>query len=303
MNGSMAVSLGRLQLKNPIMSAAGTFSVESAQQFFDVNTLGAVVAKTITLLPRSGNETPRVAETYGGMLNSVGLENPGLDKFLAEEMPKLAALSAPVIVSVAGHSVEEFREMARRLDAVTGISAIEVNVSCPNVACGGKVFAADAGQITEVISKMRAVTNKYLIAKLSPNVGDIVEMALAAETAGADALCVANTLLGMKIDTRTRRPVLANVVGGLSGPAVKPVILRMVYQIYSQVSIPIIGVGGISTLEDVLEYLLAGASAVQVGTASFVNPAIMPELIAELAAYMKERQLVSMSELIGAAQR
>lgn len=299
----LTVKLGNLVLNNPVMPAAGTFSTESASQFYDVNRLGAVVAKTVTLHPRDGNRTPRVAETYGGMLNSVGLQNAGVDNFLLEEMPQLEGLTTPVIISIAGHTIDEFVALASKLDSVPGIAAVEVNVSCPNVECGGKVFAADPDQLRSVLSAVRRVTSKYLIAKLSPNVGDMVEMALTAEAAGADCLCVANTLLGMKIDTRTRRPVLANIVGGLSGPAVMPIILRMVYQIAPKVSIPIIGVGGIVTAEDAIEYLLAGATAVQVGTASFINPTAMLDVIDGLETYLKTHQLASVSELIGAAHR
>lgn len=297
----LAVKLGALTLKNPVMPAAGTFSVDSSQQFFDVNELGAIVAKTVTLHPRLGNLTPRVAETYGGMLNSVGLQNPGVDSFLAEEMPALAKLTSPVIISIAGHTVDEFAALARKLDQVEGVAAIEVNVSCPNVECGGKVFASDPVQLTAVMAAVRKATGKYLIAKLSPNTADMVEMALTAEAAGADCLCVANTLLGMKIDIRTRRPALANVVGGLSGPAVKPVILRMVYQIAPKVSLPIIGVGGIVTAEDALEYILAGASAVQVGTASFADPCAMIKVIHGLEDYMETNKISGITELIGAA--
>jgi dihydroorotate dehydrogenase (NAD+) catalytic subunit len=297
----LKVKLGSLILNNPVMPAAGTFNVESASQFYDVNRLGAVVAKTVTLNAREGNRTPRVAETYGGMLNSVGLQNAGVDHFLSEEMPKMAELTTPIIISIAGHTVDEFVALARKLDAVPSVAAIEVNVSCPNIECGGKVFAADAEQLQSVLSAVRKVTNKYLIAKLSPNAGDMVEMALAAEAAAADCLCVANTLLGMKIDTRTRRPVLANIVGGLSGPAVKPVILRMVYQIAPKVSIPFIGVGGIVTAEDAVEYLLAGATAVQVGTASFTNPSAMIDIIQGLEDYLRVNQISCLSELIGAA--
>lgn len=298
---NLTTRLGSLVLKNPVMPAAGTFSVESAQQYFDVNELGAIVAKTLTLHPRQGNLTPRVAETYGGMLNSVGLQNAGVDNFIANEMPKLSSLTSPIIVSIAGHSVDEFVQLTKKLDAISHIAAIEVNVSCPNVECGGKVFAADAVQLNAVLSAVRQATGKYLIAKLSPNTGDVVNMALTAEAAGVECLCVANTLLGMKIDTRTRRPVLANIVGGLSGPAVKPVILRMVYQIASQVSLPIIGVGGIMTAEDALEYLMAGAAAVQVGTASFTNPCAMINIINGLKNYMETNQLSELSEVIGAA--
>lgn len=299
----LAVNLGKIHLQNPVMPAAGTFSVESASRFFDVNCLGAVVAKTVTLEPREGNRTPRVAETCGGMLNSVGLQNAGVDCFLREEMPRLAGLTTPVIISIAGHTIDEFVALARKLDAASGIAAIEVNVSCPNVECGGKVFAADPEQLHAVLTAVRQATGKYLIAKLSPNVGDMVEMAQTAEAAGADCLCVANTLLGMKIDTRTRRPVLANIVGGLSGPAVMPIILRMVYQIVPQVSIPVIGVGGIATAEDAIEYLLAGATAVQVGTAAFSHPTVMLDVIQGLGAYLETNRLSGISELIGAAHR
>ncbi|MDU4959554.1 MAG: dihydroorotate dehydrogenase [Sporomusaceae bacterium] len=298
----LAVNLGRLRLENPVMPAAGTFTVESAARFYDVNRLGAVVAKTVTLAARAGNPTPRVAETAAGMLNSVGLQNAGVEHFLREEMPRLTALTPPLIISIAGHTLDEFAALARKLDAVAAIAAIEVNVSCPNVACGGKVFAADAQQLAAVVAAVRAATAKYVIVKLSPNVGDMTAMALTAEAAGADCLCVANTLLGMKIDTRTRRPVLANIVGGLSGPAVMPVILRMVYQIAAAVSIPVIGAGGIATAEDALEYLLAGAAAVQVGTAAFANPQALPMVIEGLEAYLAANGIGSVADLIGAAR-
>lgn len=297
---ALAVRLGRLFLNNPLMPAAGTFSVDTAREFYDINKLGAIVAKTITPLERKGNETPRVAEVYGGMLNSVGLQNPGLEAFLRQEAPKLTEVKPPVIISIAGHSLEDFALMARALDPLPSIAALEVNVSCPNVACGGRVFATDPVQVEAVVTAIRRVTGKYLIIKLSPNVGDIAEMAAAAEHAGGDCVCLANTLLGMKIDIHRRRPVLANIVGGMSGPAVKPVILRMVYQTYSQVKVPIIGVGGISTLEDVLEYIMAGASAVQVGTAAFTDPLALPRLVDELAEYA-DRQGIHLADLIGTA--
>lgn len=298
----LAVNLGSLRLGNPVMPAAGTFTVESAARFYDVNRLGAIVAKTVTLAAREGNRTPRVAETIGGMLNSVGLQNAGVDHFLRQDMPRLATLTPPLIISIAGHTVAEFAALAHQLDAVAGIAAIEVNVSCPNVACGGKVFAADAEQLFAVVTAVRAATAKYLIIKLSPNAGDMAAMALTAEQAGADCLCVANTLLGMKIDTRTRRPVLANIVGGLSGPAVMPVILRMVYQIAAVVSIPVIGAGGIATADDAVEYLLAGASAVQVGTAAFANPMALVDIIDGLDAYLAANRIDDIRELIGAVR-
>ncbi|EGO63998.1 dihydroorotate dehydrogenase [Acetonema longum] len=300
-HAALAVRLGRMSLKNPLMPAAGTFSVDTAREFYDINKLGAIVAKTITPLERRGNETPRAAEVYGGMLNSVGLQNPGLEAFLRLEAPKLTEVEPPVIISIAGHSIADFALMAQALDPLRQIAALEVNVSCPNVACGGRVFAADPVQVEAVVAAIRRVTHKYLIIKLSPNVGDITEMAAAAEHAGGDCLCLANTLLGMKIDIHRRRPVLANIVGGMSGPAVKPVILRMVYQTYSRVKIPLIGVGGIATMEDVLEYMMAGASAVQVGTAAFTDPLILPRLIDELAEYA-DRQEICLADLIGVAQ-
>ena len=294
----LTVAVGDWQLANPVMTASGTFGygVEYAD-FVDLNSLGAIVVKGVSLLPRPGNPPPRIVETACGMLNAIGLENPGVEKFIAEKLPQLRDYSCPVVVNILGESMEEYCALAERLDG-EHIAAIEVNISCPNVKKGGVAFGTDAKMIRELTRCVREKCHKPVIIKLSPNVTDITAMALAAEEGGASAVSLINTILGMAIDIHSRRPKLANKVGGLSGPAIKPVALRMVWQVAQRVKIPVIGIGGISTVEDVIEFLLAGATAVQIGTANFVNPNAAGTIVAGLERYLVDHQIGSVKELI-----
>ena len=295
-----AVDLAGLRLKNPILTASGTFGygLEFAT-FGDLSALGGMVVKGVSLERRRGNPLPRIAETPCGMLNAIGLENVGLKRFVSDKMPWLRTLRSPVIVNILGDSVEEYAELAGALSAVPGISGLEVNISCPNVKKGGVAFGTVPDMAAAVTRAVRAASDLPLIVKLSPNVTDIVAMARAVADNGADAISLINTLIGMAIDVRTRRPRLANVIGGLSGPAVKPVALRMVWQVASAVRIPVIGIGGIGTAEDAIEFLLAGASAVQVGTANFYNPAASMDILDGLAAWLREQGETSVRAVIG----
>jgi dihydroorotate dehydrogenase (NAD+) catalytic subunit len=296
----LTTRLGRLTLQNPIMPASGTFS-EDLARVFDLGLLGALVTKTITAETRGGNPTPRVCEVDGGMLNSIGIPSQGVGAFLASEVPAYAPWRAPLVVSISAPTVEGFADLARRV-SVPGVAAIEANISCPNIEEDGKAFAMRPDTTARAMAALRAATDLPLWAKLTPNTGETVEVAQAAEASGADALVVANTILSMAIDARTRRPKLGNLMGGLSGPAFKPIALRMAYQCARSVDIPVIGCGGISTAEDVAEYLIAGASAVQVGTASFVNPTAMPRLLDDLRGFLAEQGLASVRELVGSIQ-
>jgi len=294
----LTVAIGDWQLANPVMTASGTFGygVEYAD-FVDLNSLGAIVVKGVSLLPRPGNPPPRIVETACGMLNAIGLENPGVEKFITEKLPLLRHYASPVVVNILGESLEEYCALAERLHG-ENIAAIEVNISCPNVKKGGVAFGTDAAMIRELTRCVCEKCRKPVIIKLSPNVTDIAAMAQAAEEGGASAVSLINTLLGMAIDIQTRRPKLANKVGGLSGPAIKPVALRMVWQVAQRVKIPVIGIGGISTVEDVIEFLLAGATAVQIGTANFVNPNAAGAIVTGLEKYLAEHQIASVKELI-----
>ncbi|MDR2163402.1 MAG: dihydroorotate dehydrogenase [Clostridiales Family XIII bacterium] len=276
------VNIGGIEWKNPVATAAGTFVCDESSNHFDPASLGAITTKGVSAEPWHGNPMPRIAETPSGMLNSVGLENPGVDAYIDGELRALKDMGATVIANVAGHSTEEYMDVCRKLDE-TDVDMLELNVSCPNVREGGMSFGTDTETLSRLTEKVRAVTGKPLIVKLSPNVTDIAELAVATERAGADALSLINTLLGMRIDTRTGRPVLANLTGGLSGPAIRPVAVRMVYEVAQRVHIPIIGMGGIMTGEDALEFLLAGASAVAVGTAALIDPAAPARVARELA--------------------
>ena len=302
---NLSVNLSGIQLDNPIIPASGTygFGYEFAE-LYDINCLGTFSFKGTTLNPRFGNPTPRIAECASGMLNAVGLQNPGVDKVISEELPKLAKVfHKPVMANVSGFSLEEYVETVRKLDSQEQIGWFEVNISCPNVHGGGMSFgtcAASAAQVTEAVRK---VTSKPLYIKLSPNVTDITEIARACEAAGADGISMINTLLGMRIDLRKRAPILANTTGGFSGPAIMPVALRMVYQVYKAVNIPIIGMGGISTAEDVIEMMMAGATAVQVGAANLVNPYACRDIIDALPAVMEKYRISSLSDIIGAAHQ
>jgi dihydroorotate dehydrogenase (NAD+) catalytic subunit len=298
----LTVDLGGLKLKNPVLTASGTFGYGlEFQQFYDIRRLGGITVKGTTLKPRAGNPPPRVVETPAGMLNSVGLENPGVDHVITEIMPQLADLDLAVLVNISGNTVEEYGIMAGKLNDVPGVAALEVNISCPNVKAGGLAFGTCPTQAAQVIRAVRRETDLPVIAKLSPNVTDIVTIAQSVEAAGANAVSLINTLLGMAIDIESQKPVLANIFGGLSGPAVKPVALRMVWQVSQSVGIPVIGMGGIVSAEDAVEFLLAGASAVAVGVGNFVNPHLAVEIVDGIEAYCQRKGFTGVSQLTGLA--
>ena len=297
---SLAVELGPLRLKNPVMVASGTFGYgQEYATLVPLESLGGVVVKGISLKPRAGNPPPRIWETCGGMLNSIGLQNVGLQAFLQEKLPWLMPLQVPVIVNLFGNTVEEYGELAARLDGHEGIDALEINISCPNVKAGGMAFGSDPQMVFQVVSAVRARTTLPVITKLTPNVTDITVPAKAAEDAGTDILSLINTVAGMAVDAQTRRPRLANVVGGLSGPAIKPIALRMVWQVIQASNLPVIGLGGIVSVEDALEFLILGAKAIQVGTANFVNPRVTLEIISGLEEYLGKEGLTDINEIIG----
>lgn len=298
----LAVDICGIHMNTPIITASGTFGFgEEFADFVDLERLGGVMVKGTTLLPRRGNEGVRIAETPAGMLNCIGLENPGAEVFLKETLPRLKKYNMNVIVNISGSTTEDYGTLAEMLD-VDGVAAIELNVSCPNVKEGGIVFGTDPAAASAVVRAAKAQTKKPVILKLSPNVTDIVMMAKAVEEAGADAVSLINTLMGMAIDIRTKKPVLGNITGGLSGPCVKPVALRMVWQVAKAVKIPVLGMGGISTAEDAIEFLLAGASAVVVGTANFVDPSVTMTIADGIAAYLDEQKIAHVNELVGALQ-
>ncbi len=301
MGVDISVRIGKLKLKNPVMVASGTFGyAEEFKSFLSLKDLGAIVTKTITLMPRLGNLPPRTCETPCGMLNSIGLQNPGLEAFLREKTGFLKKIKVPVIMSIASEGgPQEFVELARRLDKVDAISALELNISCPNIAGQKSLISQSAGATYKVVSSVRKSTSKTLITKLSPNVTCISEIARAAEDAGSDALALINTLSGMSIDIRSRRPKLAAVTAGLSGPAIRPVAVKMVWECYNKVSIPIIGMGGIMDLESAIEFFLAGATAVSIGTGNFVNPSLSSEVISGLKRYMARNRISNIKDLTG----
>lgn len=294
---NLTTKLGSLTLKNPIMPASGTFSEELAD-IIDLSLLGAHVTKTITSEKRGGNPTPRVCEVQGSMLNSIGIPSKGIDYFIKEVIPFYDAFNVPLVVSISAHDADQFARTCEAI-SVPGVDAIEVNISCPNIEEDGKAFAMRPASTHAVMTKLRAATDLPLWAKLTPNTGETTEVAIAAEDAGADALVVSNTLLSMAIDIHSRKPKLGNLMGGLSGPSLKPIALRMAYQCAKAVDIPIIGCGGIANAKDVIEYLIAGASAVQVGTATFINPTAMITIIEDLKIYMQEQGIESLDEVIG----
>lgn len=299
----LKVKIGSLTLKNPVMTASGTFGYgEEFADFMDLNALGGFVVKGTTLLPREGNPYPRMAETPSGMLNAVGLQNKGVDYFISDIYPRIKDYDTAIIVNVSGSVVEDYVEVARRLAELDKIPAIEVNISCPNVKEGGMAFGTSCPGAAAVVSAVRKVYPKTMIVKLSPNVTQIAEIAKAVEGEGADALSLINTLLGMAIDAEKRKPLLSTVTGGLSGPAVKPVALRMVWQVHNAVKIPLIGMGGIMNATDAVEFMLAGASAVQVGTANFINPAVCIEIIQGLLDYCKKHKIEKIEALTGALE-
>ena len=295
----LAVQLNRLRLENPILVASGTFGyAREMEAFVDFARLGGVIPKTVTLLPRIGNPPPRTVETAGGLLNSIGLDNDGLDVFIEKHLPYLLELPTALIVNIAGKNAGEFIEMATRLDEFDQIAALELNVSCPNVS-GGVDFGTDPTRTEQVVAGVREVTDLPVIAKLTPNVTNVVEIAAAAAQGGADAVALINTLLGMAVDWKRRQPVLGNGFGGLSGPAIKPVALRIVRQVAQGVKIPIIGVGGIQSLDDAMEFLVTGASAIQIGTANFYDPALAGQLSQRMEAALDELGISHITDLIG----
>lgn len=295
----LAVKLPGLDLKNPIMPASGCFGFgEEYAKYFDLNVLGSMMVKAATLEPRFGNATPRVAETPSGMLNAIGLQNPGLDVIMRDKLPKLEKYNVPIIANVAGSTKEDYVTVCEKISLAPNVHAIELNVSCPNVKHGGIAFGTDPEVIYDLTKAVKEVSSVPIYVKLSPNVTDIVPIAKAVEAAGADGITMINTLLGMRIDLKTKKPILANQTGGLSGPAIKPVAIRMIHQVSHAVDIPIIGMGGVYTVDDVLEMFMAGASAVAIGTANFTDPTICPKLIQELPKRMDELGIATLSELI-----
>ena len=294
------VNLAGVELKNPVMVASGTFgSGAEYSEFVDLNRLGAVVTKGVASVPWPGNPAPRIAETASGMLNAIGLQNPGIDLFSKRDLPFLEKYDTKVIVNVCGHSTEEYLDVVERLADEPRVDMLEINISCPNVKEGGIAFGQDPKAVEAITKAVKAKAKQPIIMKLSPNVADITEMAKAAVDAGSDALSLINTLTGMKIDIERRDFVLANKTGGMSGPAIKPVAVRMVYQVANAVDVPIIGMGGISTAEDALEFIMAGATAVSVGTANFINPATTLEVVDGIKTYMERHQINDINELIG----
>ncbi|MDS1029626.1 dihydroorotate dehydrogenase [Bacillota bacterium LX-D] len=298
---NLQVDIGGLILKNPVVTASGTFgSGLEFVPYLNLNELGGVVVKGTTLLPRQGNAGQRLVETSAGLLNSVGLQNPGVDYYLKEILPELKKYETNFIVNISGNTVEEYGLLAEKLN-VPGVAALEVNISCPNVKAGGMAFGTDPKEGAKVVKAVKQNTKLPVIVKLSPNVTNIVEIAQSVEEAGADALSLINTLLGMAIDVQRRKPILGNIMGGLSGPCIKPVALRMVWQVFKAVKVPLIGMGGITTVEDALEFILAGATAVSIGTANFRNPRVSAEIAAGLEQYCLENGIQDIKELIGAA--
>lgn len=297
------VTLSGVELKNPVIPASGTFGYgyEFAEAY-DINCLGSLSFKGTTWEPRFGNPTPRIAECTAGLINSVGLQNPGVEKVISEELPRLrACFAGPIIANISGFSIQQYADAAALLDREDQVAILEINVSCPNVSHGGMSFGTDPAMAAQVTAAVKKVTKKPVYIKLTPNVTDIVSIAKACEEAGADGLSLINTLLGLRLDLKTRRPVVANKMGGFSGPAILPVALRMVWQVYEAVSIPIIGMGGVSKAEDVLEMMLCGASAVQVGAANLVDPFACQKMVADLPAVMEKYRITSLKEIIGGA--
>jgi dihydroorotate dehydrogenase (NAD+) catalytic subunit len=305
---NLTVNIGKLKLKNPVMVASGTFGyAEEFKDFLDLKKLGAIVTKTITLKPRQGNPAPRTCETPAGMLNSIGLENPGINKFIKEKLPPLTKLGIPIMVSISAvDEPEEFIILAKQLDKIREVAAIEMNISCPNIKRSSdsmsrrpSLISQDPKATYNLVKAVRKVTRKTLITKLSPNVTDITEIARAAERAGSDAISLINTITGMSIDVATKKPKIASITGGLSGPAIRPIALRMVWEVYQKVKIPIIGMGGIMDTPSALEFILAGATAVAVGTGNFINPKVTMEIIAGIKKYMAANKIKNIKSIIG----
>ena len=295
----LTTTIAGIRLNNPILVASGTFSYgQEFAEFYDLSLLGGLITKTITLEPRQGNPPPRVTETAAGMLNSIGLANPGVDGFLKDKLPQLKDVGCPIIVNIAGRTVPEYAQVAAMVSDSDGIAALELNVSCPNVKEGGIQFGTDETMLAGVVRDVKAATHLPVIVKLSPNVTDIARMAIAAQDGGADAVSLINTLIGMAVDAQSRKPIIGAVTGGLSGPAIKPVALAMVWKVANAAQIPIIGIGGIMTGQDAAEFMIAGASAVQVGTANFVDPHSAPRILSELTDFLGEQNLASPSDLV-----
>lgn len=311
MNPNLVINIGKLKLKNPVMVASGTFGwLEEFKDFIDLKKLGAIVTKTITLKPRPGNPPPRTCETPAGMLNSIGLENPGIEGFIQDKIPFLKKIGIPIIVSIASEKApSEFIELTERLDKIKEVAAIELNISCPNIKNAqrynrhsAQLISQDPKSTYAVVKSVRKITKKTLIAKLSPNVTDITKIALAAESAGSDAVSLINTLTGMSIDVGTKKPKISTIIGGLSGPAIRPVAVRMVWEVYQKIKLPIIGMGGIINTLNALEFFMAGATAIAVGTANFINPKVTVEIIAGIRNYLQKNKISSISKLIGALE-
>lgn len=291
-----------LKLKNPLITASGTCGNGSElASFFDINKLGAFTTKGITVKAQLGNKTPRIAETPAGIINSIGLENPGVDSFITDILPETEVYQLPVLANISGYSKQDFIILAEKLEGQQQLAGIEVNLSCPNIKGGGMIFGTDPKKVFEITKKVREIYSGYIIVKLTPNITDITETALAAEAAGADAVAMINTLSAMKIDINKQKPLLANTFGGLSGPAVRPVAVKMVYQCYQKLDIPILGLGGVSSGEDVIEFMLAGATAVGIGTINMIEPTAGLRIIKEIKSYMIKHQIYNLNSIIGAA--
>ena len=300
----ISTNLGGIKLDNPVCAASGTFGYgREYEPYVDISKIGAVIVKGTTLEPRTGNPPPRIIETASGMLNAIGLENPGINEFLNTHLPYLRENNVTVIANIAGNTIEEYAAIAEMIEGNPGVAGIELNISCPNVKQGGLQFGTDPQMVYEVVKAVKEKTTLPVMPKLSPNVTDIVEIARASEAGGADALSMINTLMGMAVDINTRKPFLANIFGGLSGPAIKPVALRMIYQVYREVKLPILGGGGIVNYRDALEFLMVGATAISVGTGIFINPQLTEEIVSNLLHYMQENNVASLSELVGAAHQ
>ena len=296
----MCVDIGGIEIKNPVMTASGTCGYAGEfEELIDLNRLGAIVVKGLSLEPSRGNPPPRIVETPCGMLNAIGLENVGFAAFVKKKLPFLRRLDTQIFVNVYGKSTEEYAELAARLEDIDGVSGIEVNISCPNVKSGGMAFGAYPESAAEVVRAIRKQTTRPMMVKLSPNVTDITEIAKAVEGEGADSISLINTITGMAIDIETRRPKIANITGGLSGPAIKPVALRMVWQVAQTVNVPVVGIGGIMTAKDALEFLIAGAAAVQIGTANFINPHATTDIIDGIETFLMERNITNIADIIG----
>jgi len=300
----ISTNLGGIKMDNPVCAASGTFGYgREYEPYVDISKIGAVIVKGTTLEPRTGNPPPRIIETASGMLNAIGLENLGIKEFLNTHLPYLRENNVTIIANIAGNTIDEYAALAEMIEGNDGVAGIELNISCPNVKQGGLQFGTDPQMVYEVVKAVKDKTTLPVMPKLSPNVTDIVEIARASEAGGADALSMINTLMGMAVDINTRKPFLANIFGGLSGPAIKPVALRMIYQVYREVKLPILGGGGIVNYRDALEFLMVGATAISVGTGIFINPQITDEIVSNLLQYMQENNIDTISELIGAAHQ